>query len=348
MDGLFSPLDDELALLPGTLTPLLHERLVTVGTVAKSFQAGAQVFFSFTGTPVSEPTTRRYTERAGAVMDECESEQLPPERAAPTAPCWVGADGMFVRLVGGAWREVRTVSIGIVEAQQLPDGQQQVRTTALSYFSRLTEGAETFVELAGVECRRRRLAEAPLVAAGADGAAWCQQLFARHCPQARRFLDFYHAAERVHAFSKALWRDLGLARWYAGHQLHALKHEGPARLLASLQTWACAAADPAARQEAQEQHAFFAGRAVLLDYPGLRAAGLPIGTGNAESANVHVIQARLKGPGKFWGKEHVNPMLALRGAFCSERWEEAWRLASARLAAGHYPVHLFHAPKAKT
>jgi hypothetical protein len=332
------------------LTPLLHERLVAVGTAAKSFQAGAQVFFSFTRTPVSEPSCRRYTERAGAVMEECESEQFPPEPWDPEdrRPRWIGADGVFVRLVGGAWREVRTVSIGVVQTTWLPDGQPQVRTTDLSYFSRLTEGAEAFIELAGVECRRRGLGEASLVAAGADGAAWCQQLFDRYCPDARRSLDFYHAAARVHTFSKTLWPgDEAASQWYAGEHLHSLKHAGPERLLASLGTWTQVGADPAVRKVAQEQLNFFGAREELLDYPGLRAAGLPIGTGNAESANVHVIQARLKGPGKFWGIEHVNPMLALRGAFCSQRWEQAWSATSARLAAGHYPVHLFHAPKAK-
>jgi len=332
------------------LTPLLHERLVQVGTAAKSFLAGAQVFCSFTRTPVSEPTARRYTERAGAVMEECESEGFPAEAldCDDHRPRWIGADGVFVRLVGGASREVRTVTLGAVNATLRPDGTQEVRTTDLSYFSRLTEGAEAFIELAGVECRRRRLADAGQVAAGSDGADWCQRLFDRHCPHARRSLDFYHAGVRVHTFSKALWQEEGLAKEHAGRHLHALKHEGPADLLTSLRAWSQVDANPTVRQVAQEQLNFFAAREELLDYPGLRAAGLPIGTGNAESANVHVIQARLKGSGKFWGKEHVNPMLALRGAFCSQRWEEAWTATSTRMAAGHYPVHLFHAPKAKT
>ena len=349
---LFSPLDEELGLLPGELTPLLHERLVQVGVVAKSFKAGAEVFFSFTRTPASEPTARRYTERAGAVMDECETEAsgLTPTAGDPDPrPRWVGADGVFVRLVGGAWREVRTVSLGLVNPAQLVPGEPRVTTSELSYFSRLTEGAEAFIALATVEFQRRGVAQARLVGAGSDGADWCQRLFDRHCPAAQRSLDFYHAAERVQAFSKVLWAGCApLAQWYAGDQLHRLKHEGPAPLLASLSAWRQASSQPAVRAAADAQHGFFSSRAALLDYPALRAAGLPIGTGNAESANLHVVQDRLKGPGKFWGREHVNPMLALRGAWCSRRWDQAWLLASKRLAAGHYPIHIFHAPKAKS
>lgn len=349
---LFSPLDEELALLPGELTPLLHERLVQVGLAAKSFQAGAQVFFAFTRTPLSEPTTRRYTERAGAVMDECEteaSEWTPAAGDADPRPRWVGADGVFVRLVGGVWREVRTVTIGLVNPTKLVQGEPRVTTSELSYFSRLTATAEAFIDLAGVEFQRRGVAQAPQVAAGSDGADWCQRLFDRHCPTAQRSLDFYHAAERVQAFSKVLWAGrTPLAQWYAGEQLHRLKHEGPAPLLASLSAWSQASSQPAVRAAASSQHGYFSSRQELLDYPALRAAGLPIGTGNAESANLHVVQDRLKGPGKFWGREHVNPMLALRGAWCSHRWDQAWLLASQRLAAGHYPIHIFHAPKAKS
>lgn len=351
-DRLFSPLDDELQLLPGHLTPLLHERLVQVGTVAKSFGAGAAVFFTFTRTPASEPTARRYAERAGAVLEACVSED-PPAMPAPAAedprPAWVGADGVMVRLVGGAWREVRSVTLGRVNPPVEVEGQQRVTTTDLSYFSRLTDGAAVFIERAASEFARRGIAQAALVGAGSDGADWCQDLFDRYCPAAVRCLDFYHAAERVHDFSKVLWAaQPALADWYAGERLHELKHQGPAQLLASLGAWSQAATAAPVRKEACEQYGFFASRRELLDYPGVRARGLPIGTGNAESANLHVVQERLKGPGKFWGQEHVNPMLALRNAWCSDRWEEAWTATSRRMAAGDYPVRLVHKPKAKT
>jgi len=331
------------------LTPLLHERLVQVSTVAGSFEEGAAVFFSFTRTRASEPTARRYTERAGAVMEECESEGSPPatEPDGDLRPSWVGADGAFVRLVGkNRWREVRTVTIGRVNPPVLLDGEEQITTSEMTYFSRLTERAEALIDLAAVEFHRRGITAAPLVGAGADGADWCQHLFDRHCPQAIRSLDFYHAAERVAAFSKVLWAgNPGLAGWYTQNQLHELKHHGPKGLLASLAAWANA--DGAVRPAASAQHAFFSSRQQLLDYPAVRNAGMPIGTGNAESANRHVMQDRLKGPGKFWAQEHVNPMLALRGGWCSRRWDEAWGAASKRLAAGHYPVRLHHAPKSK-
>ncbi len=65
---LFSPLDEELGLRSGDLTPLLHERLVQPGNMVPSFGRAGELFTAFTGTPVSETTVRRYVERAGPVL----------------------------------------------------------------------------------------------------------------------------------------------------------------------------------------------------------------------------------------------------------------------------------------
>jgi hypothetical protein len=65
-------------------------------------------------------------------------------------------------------------------------------------------------------------------------------------------------------------------------------------------------------------------RADMLRYAEFRAAGYPIGSGIVESANKLVVEARLKGAGMHWALAHVNPLLALRGMACSDRWDEGW------------------------
>ncbi|MFZ4702281.1 MAG: hypothetical protein ACOYMG_19740, partial [Candidatus Methylumidiphilus sp.] len=49
-----------------------------------------------------------------------------------------------------------------------------------------------------------------------------------------------------------------------------------------------------------------------LDYQGALEKGLPIGSGEIESAHRHVIQERLKLPGAWWTPANVEAMLALR------------------------------------
>lgn len=326
----FSPLDLELELLPGQYSPLLHQRLVQVGTQVPSFARGASLFTTFTGTPVSEATVRRYTERAGEVMLALAAGATPTETPPADLPrLYASVDGAMVPLVGGRWAEVRTLVIGEV-AQAGPE--VEVRCERLSYCSRLAT-AEAFVEQVTPEVQRRGLERAPEVCFGSDGAPWCQRFPERHCPDAVRSLDFWHAAEYVHAFSKVLWPGQeGNQQWWAGEMLHDLKHHGPWRLLRSLAGWEALGGRRKLGQAAAATLDYFAARSELLDYPGLRAAGWPLGTGAVESANKLVVEERLKGPGMHWGEVHVNPLLALRNAECSRRWDEEWQAVATQLA----------------
>ena len=58
-----------------------------------------------------------------------------------------------------------------------------------------------------------------------------------------------------------------------------------------------------------------------------------------ESANKLVVEHRLKGAGRRWAEDNVNPMVALRGALCSARWDEAWtEITAARHAQRRPPA----------
>jgi hypothetical protein len=74
----FSPLDEELDLLPGTLTPRLQEQLAHLGTWMP-FGPAAELFARFTGVAVSPVMARRLTEvvgRAYIAVQAAEVERL--------------------------------------------------------------------------------------------------------------------------------------------------------------------------------------------------------------------------------------------------------------------------------
>ena len=94
-------------------------------------------------------------------------------------------------LRGGVWAEVKTLVIGEVLA---PTSETTTaRTTAHSYFSRLTDAA-TFADLASVEIERRGVERARAVCAVQDGADWLQGFVDGHRQDAVRILDFAHEA----------------------------------------------------------------------------------------------------------------------------------------------------------
>ena len=120
-------------------------------------------------------------------------------QAPQTSKLVLSADGAYVPLVKGEWAEVRTLAIGAVEAlSSSPD--QEVQTSAWSYFSRLTDAA-TFADLAEVETRRRGVTQAAQVCAVTDGADWRHRFIDLHRPDALRILDFAHAAQRLGAIA---------------------------------------------------------------------------------------------------------------------------------------------------
>ena len=82
----FSPLDEELQLLPGQLTPSLQEDLVRLGAWMP-FGRAAQELRHFRHTDISRPTVERVTEAAGAAYEAMQSAEVQRiEREAPPAP----------------------------------------------------------------------------------------------------------------------------------------------------------------------------------------------------------------------------------------------------------------------
>ncbi len=323
----FFPLDDELGLLHGSLTPRLQESLVRLSTWIPSFAKAATELAFFTQVDVSRATACRLTEAAGAAavaVQTAEVERIlqdyPPPPVAPET-LLVSADGAMVPVRGGEWAEVKTLAIGEVAPPVLEQGQPVVQTHHLSYFSRLVDST-TFSELALGEVHRRGVATAGRVAAVMDGAVWLQGFVDRHCPAAVRILDFPHAAGYLHAMGETVGRDGRLLPAATVGQLaHDLKHTGPAGVLATLRTLV---ADHPEQPQLPAHLAYLEKRETQMQYPAFQAAGLPIGSGSVESAHTVVVEARLNGAGMQWARANVNPMLALRNAVCNDRWAEVW------------------------
>jgi hypothetical protein len=323
----FFPLDEELGLLPGNLTPRLQEALVRLSTHIPSFAKATRELTWFTGAQVHPDTARVRTQAAGAVLVAYETQEatrLLQEHPAP--PCTpdsliLSVDGAMIPLVHGQWTEVRTLAVGEVQPAQATSAGPVVHTTNLSYFSRRTDST-TFGDLATLELHRRGIEGARRVGAVVDGAVWCQSFVDLHYPEAVRILDFAHAAEYLSAIAQTIGPDGPLLSPSQLVELrHALKHDGPGSVLPQL---GALVATQAANAELASQLAYLETRVAQLQYPQFVAQGWPIGSGMVESANKLVVEDRLKGAGMHWADANVNPMLALRNAVCNDRWEESW------------------------
>ncbi len=317
-------------------SPFLHASIVRLGTWLPFARVPA-VLGHFTRVPVSADTARRLTEQAGAALEAAETTavgeleragRLPP---APAERLQVSVDGAMIPLVHKAWAEVKTLAIGTVGTRSGPQG-PEVQTTALSYFSRLTD-ADTFRRLAWVETQRRGVPAAPDVCGVVDGADWCQHFLDWHCPDAVRILDWAHAAEYLSAAGRSVFgaESPALIQWLDQH-LTELKHGDPAVVLAALDALDAVTVPGPDGPHCPRDTAlgYLTKRQAQIRYAEFTAAGYPIGSGAVESANKLTVEVRLKGSGMHWARAHVNPLLALRSAACSDRWDAAWATLTAQ------------------
>lgn len=313
------------------------------------FAEAAKLLGHFRKVAVSASTVRRATEKSGEAYVEIQAaqvavleEELPQSPAGPPLQ-QLSVDGAMVPLVHQEWAEVKTLAIGTI-GDPVQEGEQwAVHAREMSYFSRLAEH-QSFARLATVETHRRGTERAGKVCAVVDGAEWEQKFIDLHRPDAVRILDWGHAAEHVaQAGQAAFGAGTAAASEWLGVQLHQLKHGDSQGVLDKLRelgqemaTTSEAAGE--ALKAVRSSLEYLEKRRDQIRYAEFQALGYPIGSGAVESANKLVVEARLKGSGMHWAREHVNPMVALRNIICSGRWEEAWPQISQRVrdqAKGH-------------
>jgi hypothetical protein len=160
----FFPLDEELALLPGKLTPREHECLVRLSGWMP-FERALEIVGDFLGIRISQIVAQNYTETAGAMYVQMREEEVAqlegelPEATRGADKIQISADGAMVPLLHGVWAEVRTLVVGEVQPAVEEKGEQVVHTQNLSYFSRKVT-AQEFGRLALVEMHRRGVEQA--------------------------------------------------------------------------------------------------------------------------------------------------------------------------------------------
>jgi hypothetical protein len=171
-----------------------------------------------------------------------------------------------------------------------------------------------------------------------DGALWIVgQIEDRFGEQGSYLIDFYHVCEYLGAASKTVAPGEAAGKAWTEAQKDALK-TGRADAVLSALFPHCESPDVSDEQApVRACHRYLSARRGQLNYREAIAEGLPIGSGEIESAHRYVAQKRLKLPGAWWLVEHAEHMLALRINRLNGDWDAYW----AGLAAKpHIPANL--------
>jgi hypothetical protein len=154
-----------------------------------------------------------------------------------------------------------------------------------------------------------------------DGAPWiANQVDLQFGTQGRYLVDFFHLCEYLGEASKVCaaadpqaWLDL---------QKDRLKANQAAAVLDALAPFVQTDNDD---DPVTACARYLRNRLDHLDYQGALQRGLPIGSGEIESAHRSIIQERLKLPGAWWSPAHIETMLALRLNRINREWEAYWQ-----------------------
>ena len=325
------PRDGRLGLGAADLSPGAEQAVTLAGTLGVSFAEAAQkVLPRLAGLRVAESTVERTTERVGAELGRrlAAGETFGPDRDWAGRPdaegkscAYVSADltGVGMQGPGGAAADGRMAAVAMVDN---PGAAGQSR-----YVAGLSGGLAALGEPLRRPAAQVGMDRAERWVAISDGGAGIEDWLRANFPRVEVvILDFYHAAEHVSDWCKALHpTDPGAATALAQEWCHRLKHEGGAAVLAALE--GLDAGGSAGQREAhRELVGYVRNQAHRMDYPRYRRMGWQVGSGPVEAACKQVVNQRLKGSGMRWGEDGADALCHRRALFRSElsQWDAFW------------------------
>jgi hypothetical protein len=283
------------------------------------------------GFEIGESTIQRITfAHARAMFEAARTDLEFPEGPGLAKPIIVETDGGMVPIVEPSreakdkrrakklsWREAK-LSLAHAQGSRTPvyagsieGGVEEAGRQLLSCAVRAGFGANSRVHAVG------------------DGAPWIVgQVEQQFGDQGSYLIDFYQVCEYLAAAAETIAPAAAARKTWMETQKQALKS---GRLDAVLR----AIAGHCEAREVDDEHApvrtchrYLGARADQLNYRRALAEGLPIGSGEIESAHRYVAQQRLKRPGAWWRVEHAEYMLALRINRINGDWDAYWKAFS--------------------
>lgn len=280
------------------------------------------------GVVLGESTIRKVTLRHAQAIHR-RSQGAPqglPRKAAPERSLMAQIDGSMVPTVSSApdapdrrkgkslqWQEAKLSLVHVHGSQE-------------AVFAATLQGdAQDAGRQLRACAKRAGLGAGQRVHAVGDGAPWiAQQVKQRFGSQGSYLVDFYHVCEYLSAAAPAIEAQPAAQRVWLEEQKERLKTQ---RLDAVLHTLADhLEEDHIADDSAPVRRCwrYLSQRQDQLDYAAALSQGLPIGSGEIESAHRYIIQKRLKLPGAWWSAANAEHMLALRVCRANGEWSDYW------------------------
>lgn len=331
------PVKSELGLEHHKRTPALERAMTDFGAEESFGQADRRLLEHY-GFSVGPSTLRRVVEGHARQMESQvarrleqatrEFETQPPAHRPGVARMLTELDGCEIRTGtlelaqngerspvrklpkrkrNEAWREVR---VGLSRPLDQVDP---------TYVARMDKYPAVVKQVFGAACVRGLSSETEVIAVADGGQGLCEELqtqfsnlrFVLDRPHLKGHLYETAEASGLKAEGRESWVSERMRRIDGGdvggviQDLNAHKGRGKARV--------------------RRLCGYLTRFRNAVNYDAFRAQGIPIGSGEIESAHRTVPQKRMKLPGSWWHPDNVNPMLALRVVRANAWWNDYWR-----------------------
>lgn len=150
-----------------------------------------------------------------------------------------------------------------------------------------------------------------------DGAPWLKNWIEDAYPSSHSMLDYYHACEYLHAFSREYFTDQAKEKQWIEEQKELLLDSRVQDVISNVERL------NSTKKEARKLKEYYQANIGRMDYKAYQQMGCGIiGSGAIESAHRKVIQKRMKQSGQRWSKEGAQNMLNLRVIKCNNQWNK--------------------------
>ncbi len=329
------PVQDTMGIGASAHSKTLARALSDFG-IEDSFRQAAERFEEHYGWTVERCWVRRMTQKVACEAHAWEESRLASKETAfsenlATRP---GVDQMVTEQDGCM---IRTGTLSAIPGDEttarrgLPrrGRQEQWRETRVGLARRLDETTATYVarmdtypevtwRLFLLAVSRGLSARSETICVG-DGANGLMEEMLSQFPNASYILDRFHLAGHMHETAEEMGLDEeDRARWVE-RRMERIDRGAVKSVIGELNAYH-GSGQERARRLAGYLHRF----RDSVRYDAYRERGLPIGSGEVESAHRSIPQKRLKLPGACWHPDSINPMLALRVVRANHHWDDFW------------------------
>ena len=320
------PLKDTLGLThQGRSQPL--ERALSDFGIEESFGQAAKRFEEHYGWSVNKTTINRVTQSVAREAEQFLEDRLEENRGIwpdsaeqnpETERLLTELDGCQIRTGQFfrddealrrdiRWREVR---IGLVRSMDEDERK---------YVGRMGSYPAVVDQLVSLSIEQGLSKDTEVIAV-ADGAKGLREELQKQFPNLRFILDRSHLRDHLYETAEAIGYEGTQRRKWVEQNLELIDSGNVKSALEGMQRHY----DSNPVDRLRQLIGYIERFRDAVHYDNFKDEGLPIGSGEVESAHRYLPQKRLKIPGACWLPDSINPMLAFRVIRANDWWHEFW------------------------